>query len=124
VDARDGLPGQSTAGDVQGVNHLKNIATLARSVPQVRMWIPTREAVTVRAVQKDLGGFPDNLTVRVSAPMIDGRPPKGFPPTSVVYTEGAPEGSFACPSREQANCCADCRQCWDPVEAVIAYRRH
>ena len=37
--------------DVQGVPHLRNIITLARHVPDVRMWLPTREYEVVRGVR-------------------------------------------------------------------------
>jgi ubiquinone biosynthesis O-methyltransferase len=37
------------SGDLQGVHHFKNIIALARHVPDVRMWLPTREYAVVRA---------------------------------------------------------------------------
>jgi hypothetical protein len=36
------------SGDLQGVNHLRNIATVARHTPETRHWLSTREAGAVR----------------------------------------------------------------------------
>lgn len=109
------------SGDLQGVNHLKNLCIVARNVPDVQFWLPTREIETCRAVLRELLAFPDNLRVRVSASMIDGKPPK-WPYTSVVTTEEHP-GAFGCLSREQGGSCGDCRACWSQ-EPMIAYRKH
>jgi hypothetical protein len=107
------------SGDLQGENHLRNIVTIAQAVPDVQMWLPTREAELVRRV----GQFPPNLTVRLSAHQIDGKPPD-WPTSSVVATRSAPAGSYACPSRAQGNSCRDCRECWDQGQEIIAYKLH
>lgn len=106
------------SGDLQGTNHLRNICTVAAHTPDVRHWLPTREARIVRAV----GEFPENLTVRLSAQTIDGEPPP-HTTTSRVTTGDAGE-SFDCPSRKQGNVCGDCRACWDPAIKDVAYRLH
>src|SRR5215218_1299495 len=104
------------SGDLQGENHLRNIVTIAEAVPDVQMWLPTREAELVRRV----GQFPPNLPVRLSAHMIDGKPPD-WPTTSVV-SSGEKEG-YDCPSRRQGNSCGDCRACWSE-EPVVVYSLH
>jgi hypothetical protein len=63
------------SGDLQGTNHLRNIATVAAHTPDVWHWLPTREHETVRAV----GAFPPNLTVRLSGQTIDGPAPDLMP---------------------------------------------
>lgn len=103
------------SGDAQGENHFRNICTVARNTPDVTHWLPTREIETVRACKDEI---PENLTVRVSAAMIDGKPPK-WPTTSTVVTEGG-----TCPSREQNNSCGSCRDCWDKSVKKVAYKRH
>ena len=107
------------SGDLQGANHLRNIVTVAKSTPQVCHWLPTRELPTVKAVLRQIGVFPKNLTVRVSAAMVDGKPPKGFENTSSVVTEGE-----TCPSRDQGGVCGDCRDCWDRTISNVAYGKH
>src|SRR5262249_40071771 len=59
------------SGDLQGANHLRNICTIAEHTPEVRIWLPTREIETVRAVLAERV-FPENLIVRISNNMVDG----------------------------------------------------
>lgn len=105
------------SGDLQGENHLRNIVTIAENVPDVSMWLPTRETEYVRAVER----FPENLTVRVSSNTIDGSPPQ-FPHTSVVSRDGA--DGYACPSLHQGNSCGSCRACWDQDVKNVVYSLH
>ena len=53
---------ENDSGDLQGENYLRNIVRIAQEVPDVSMWLPTREAAVMRAV----GEFPPNLTMRSS----------------------------------------------------------
>jgi hypothetical protein len=73
-------------GDLQGVNHLKNIVRIAVELPDVRFWTPTRDKDTVQAV----GPLPENLVVLVSATRVNGPPPRGWPQTSVVLPTWRP----------------------------------
>jgi hypothetical protein len=108
------------SGDLQGENHLRNICTIAAHCPDIRFWLPTREAAAVRAV----GSWPPNLTVRVSAPLVDGPPPRGFANTSTVASR-APQGhSFVCPAPDQGGHCGTCRACWSKEVPTVAYRLH
>jgi hypothetical protein len=102
-----------SSGDLQGENHLRNIVRVAEETPQVRHWLPTREAGVVRAVES----FPENLVVRVSAEKVNGKPPK-WPHTSTVVTEGE-----TCPASRSGNC-GSCRACWDAEVRNVAYRKH
>ena len=106
------------SGDVQGEHHFHNIVTVAAHTPEVRHWLPTREIETVRAVLRRVA-LPWNLLVRVSAHQVDGRPPRGFPHTSTVVTEGA-----TCPAPKQRGACGECRACWEPSVPNVAYRLH
>lgn len=108
------------SGDLQGVRHLQNIITLARHVPEVQMWLPTREYQTVRACRTDV---PENLTIRVSTHDVDAEPPSWWPTTStVIRTQEAGDG--VCPAKDQDNECQECRACWDRSVANVAYRLH
>jgi hypothetical protein len=115
------------SGDIAGGNHLKNIITVARHVPDVQIWCPTREIETLRSVHRELMSqaiaIPDNLTIRVSAHLVDGDPPSWWPTTSTV-TSAQEAGEGICPAREQENRCDECRACWDADVANVAYRLH
>jgi Gene product 88 len=106
------------SGDLPGENHLRNICTVARHTPGVLHWLPTREAETVRAVRQE-GPFPENLVVRVSGARIDGQPPKSFPQTSTVVSQGV-----TCPAPDQGGHSGEGRDCWDPEVATVSYRLH
>ncbi len=71
------------SGDLQGINHLKNICTIAANVRDVLFWLPTREYEVVKACKDEV---PENLVVRLSAHQVDGRPPR-WPTTSTVVTD-------------------------------------
>jgi hypothetical protein len=106
------------SGDLQNLQHLMNIVQIAHNLPSVQFWLPTREVGIVRKYMAAFGSFPSNLRVRVSAALVNGSPPKGFPFTSTVVTHG-----FTCPSFLTQNKCGSCRACWDTVPN-IAYKEH
>ena len=61
----------------------------------------------------------DNLTIRLSSPMVDQGPIKSWPNTSTVVTTKA-----TCPAPEQGGQCLDCRRCWNPKIKNISYGQH
>lgn len=107
------------AGDLQSVEHLENIAAVARALPKVKFWLPTREKKFVRAFIANGDTIPPNLTVRVSGTMIDGAPPNGFANTSTVVRQG-----YNCPAPKQDNQCKACRRCWDKRVKNVSYKYH
>ena len=112
------------SGDIQGANHLHAIVLIARELPSVRFWIPTREYRTLRAYLDAGNVIPDNLAIRVSAPMVGSRSiADKFPLVSFV---GLPEGDSAwdCPSYKTNNECGECRACWDTTRREVNYRLH
>ena len=112
------------AGDVQGVWHLEKIAEVARRLPHIKFWLPTREYSFVREWMA-LGRKPDNLIIRLSALMMDGSPPVSLAKRLGLTTSGAKtDGSFTCPSSKQDNSCKDCRACWDDTVENIDYKKH
>lgn len=116
------------SGDIQTIEHLSKIVEVCKRTPTTRHWLPTREIKLVRAFLKS-GAFPDNLTVRISATMIDGDAPKvasdwnRFVPTSTVHKHAQPIG-HKCPAPAQGNKCADCRACWDRSIDNVSYGAH
>ena len=102
------------AGDVQDLDHLKKIYSVCRLTPEVKHWMPTREAW----IKNHLDSKPANLVIRFSPPMI-GQRNDSWPNSSMVVETGA-----TCPAPKQNNSCGDCRQCWDPLVKVVSYGKH
>ncbi|MAH46513.1 hypothetical protein CMI37_11815 [Candidatus Pacearchaeota archaeon] len=113
------------SGDVQSVKHLKKIVAIANNLPEIKFWLPTREYKFVSDYLAVNDSFPANLTVRLSAFMVDGPPPKAFAERLGLTTSGVVEDdSFTCPSERQGNSCGDCRACWDGSVPNVGYHKH
>jgi hypothetical protein len=107
------------SGDIQNLQHLLDIVAIAEALPSVKFWIPTREIGLIKKYVANFGAFPGNLCVRVSAAMIDGKPPAGFENTSTVASSGG-----TCPAPHQGSKCLECRACWDKTVSNVAYDIH
>jgi len=107
------------SGDFQSLNHLKNIFTLCRSVRDVLFWGPTREPGLLKLIKPE--DVPDNLTIRLSGNLLNGKPPKGWPWTSTVVSEDG-----TCPTSQEGGSCADfgCFACWSRDVANVEYELH
>ena len=105
------------SGDVQSLRHLAKIFKVCRLTPEIKHWIPTREAW----IKKYLDRAPGNLCIRFSGQMVDASPIKSWPNTSTVTTN--PELA-TCPAPKQGNKCLDCRACWNKQVKNIAYAAH
>ena len=103
------------SGDVQDKEHLFKIFAVCKLTPNVKHWMPTREAW----VKTFLKLKPSNLVIRFSAPMVDMPAPDTWPNTSTVVTSGP-----TCPAPLQDNECKDCRSCWDPAIKNVSYGKH
>ena len=111
------------SGDVQDVEHLLKIFEVCRLSPDVKHWMPTREAWT----KKYLSQCPENLVIRFSMPMVDQAPSKSWPQVSTVITQDQPwfgATSKMCPAPQQDNSCKDCRACWSKDIQNISYWAH
>ena len=115
------------SGDLQDATHLLAIVTIARACPEWRFWLPTREYALARRLIKS-GDLPDNLVVRVSDAMVNGKPPKFATHSSGVYSAKRPYAGTAdkptCPAYKQGGVCGDCRLCWNPDVARVIYPLH
>jgi hypothetical protein len=96
-------------------NTLAKIFKVASLTPDVKHWMPTREAW----VKPYLQYAPDNLVIRFSMPMVDQPAAESWPHTSTVVTSGR-----TCPAPDQDNACGDCRACWDSNVKNVAYGQH
>ena len=111
------------AGDIQNMSHLKRIIKVCEQTPAVKHWIPTKEKAIVKRFLKAGGIVPNNLVIRVSGAMVDGKPPVGFPFTSTVYKTGDAIGHL-CPAPTQGGRCDSCRACWSQDVANVSYHQH
>lgn len=128
------------SGDLQGTWHLSAIAEVCRRTPDVRHWLPTREYAFV-AEYLTRHEIPENLTIRLSAHMIDQEPVLGeleralvgLPVSTVStvsrYTSGVAivegKGSVECRAVEaRDNKCGPCRACWDSRVSAVNYPAH
>ena len=105
------------SGDIQSLEHLQRIFQVCELTPEVKHWLPTREAGILSTI--DAQSVPDNLIIRLSATKVDGPAPKSWPWTSTVVTAEA-----SCPAPKQDNQCKDCRQCWDKEVQNVSYGKH
>ena len=96
---------------------------VCQATPTIKHWLPTREVKVISDYLKIYKEFPDNLMVRVSAPMVDGPPLKSFDYTSTVHHKKNAIG-HDCPSRFQDNKCMDCRACWSKEVKNVSYHKH
>lgn len=112
------------SGDIQDSNHLDKIVQIARNLPHIQFWLPTREYGIVSAWLKSNGQFPQNLTVRLSALKIEGQPPVTIAKRFGLTTSGVSKEGFTCPSSAQGNKCLTCRACWDKNVANVNYKQH
>ena len=112
------------SGDIQSLEHLRKIVLVCEQTPDVQHWIPTREYKIVKMYLDIHGKFPANLTVRLSAHMVDEKAPDiANLPTSTVNKDKPTIGA-QCESYKQENQCLDCRLCWDKSNANISYKYH
>ncbi len=108
------------SGDLQSVDHLKNIIQIAMATRNVLHWLPTREQAMVKHCRELI---PGNLTVRISGTMVNGDPPSWWPQTSTVVSN---EEDATCPSSIHGGNCGehDCDACWDPDVGNVKYLKH
>ena len=104
------------SGDLQSVQHLKNIFEVCNRPPGTQHWLPTRE---VKFLPLNFDAIPKNLIIRLSGHKIDKAAASFWPWTSTVVTAGR-----TCPAPDQNNECKDCRACWSRDTANVAYGKH
>ena len=110
------------SGDIQGEDMLNDINTVAWASPTIRFWLPTKEYKLIKNYDKEVA---PNLTIRVSAPMID-KSFDGYTHVSTVYQKdkiGISKG-YVCPAPKQDNKCGSCRACWSSKVSEVSYIAH
>ena len=82
------------SGDIQNIGHLENIVQVAKRLPSVSFWLPTREYSIVGEYLTKVGEFPKNLCVRLSAFMVDGEHQKSIAERYGLTTSGVSKEGF------------------------------
>jgi hypothetical protein len=116
------------SGDIQSIDHLAHIFQIAERLPHIQFWLPTKEIGYVDSLLKMTDGMmPANLTIRISAAMVDQcNPPLSLGlPVSTVHTEGKlnPQATL-CEAYTRGGKCGDCRACWNPSVRWVSYPKH
>ena len=111
------------SGDIQSEEHLAKICDVAAQTPELSHWLPTREIGILTRYTEAGGIVPANLTIRVSATMVDGKATRTWATTSTVHDKAAPIGHL-CPAQTQGNKCGECRACWSRDVANVSYHVH
>lgn len=105
------------SGDIQNLEHLKKIFAVAKQTPNIKHWLPTREAWVLKHQDK----APENLVIRFSMPMVNQKAAGKWHNTSTVVTKAE---DSTCPAPMQDNECKSCRKCWSKQTKNVAYLAH
>ena len=113
-------------GDIQSIEHFRNICTICEFTKDVKHWLPTREYAIIDSIDFDV---PKNLCIRVSAHLVDKDAPERFANTSSVITKlniKETKKNSICPvsKNEGQKSCGSCRKCWDNSVPNVCYIKH
>jgi hypothetical protein len=113
------------SGDLQSVAHLLAIVAIANRLPHVSFWLPTKEKGFLSEFKREGHSVPDNLTIRLSAAMVDSdKVNKELTGTVSLVQDKAELSGFHCKAPEQNGKCESCRACWDKTVSTIVYFKH
>ena len=107
------------SGDLQGVQHLKNIFEVCKLTPDTQHWLPTQER---QYLPLQGSSVPKNLIIRLSNAKNDTKPGNAWTHWSTVVTKA--RAGHVCPAPEQGNNCGSCRACWNKDVKDIQYKIH
>jgi len=111
------------SGDVTSIAHFRAIVAIAQQNHGVTFWLPTKEMDIVKAYMAEGGIIPNNLVIRISAPMIGQTKPQALPLRASAVNSTDPMACH-CPAPSQGGHCLTCRACWDPSVAIVSYHKH
>jgi hypothetical protein len=114
------------SGDMYDVRLARKILLVMRRTPWCQHWLPTRmhKFAKFETVIRDMNAL-DNVVVRLSSDSITGETVRGvYTSTIVPHAEDAPANATVCEAYTREGKCGDCRACWSPEVAVIAYPQH
>jgi hypothetical protein len=120
------------SGDLFSEAYISQWVRVAKNLPEVDFWFPTREWVRESQVHalRQLGALP-NVALRPSAVAFNAPAPiiAGFAYGTSVYSDldlAKEHGHAICPAVEYAGSCreAKCRKCWTDKNLTICYPYH
>lgn len=112
------------SGDLQSVEHLEKIVEIAKNLPNIKFWLPTREYSFVAAYLLKHSFFPENLIVRLSALKINGSVPYAIAKRFNLTISLVSDKDNNCAAFSQDGQCLDCRNCWDKNVETVIYKKH
>ena len=113
------------SGDLQSTGHLKAIVQIAYALPNVKFWLPTKEKGMLSSLRRAGISIPDNLTIRLSAAMVDSDKVSRELTGNVSLVQDKVElQGFHCKAPSQNGKCEDCRACRNKNIPVIVYFKH
>jgi hypothetical protein len=117
------------SGDLQSVKHLLDIVQIARNLPEIQFWCPTKEVKLLKLLKNI--AVPSNIVFRVSAFKVNQVYNIGMPSSAVsthktwVNKRAIPvPGSVLCKAYDQEGECGSCRMCWDASVPCVSYPAH
>ena len=117
------MEGRYDSGDLQSTAHLMAIIDIAEALPDVTFWLPTKEKGMLAKVNRQRA-MPDNLTIRLSMPMLDMAPAGKWPTMSTVMTKAGKIDGVVCKAPDNGGKCGTCRACWDKTVLNVTYLKH
>jgi hypothetical protein len=114
----------AVTGDIQSLGELLKICAVCRLTPHIKHWLPTHEVGIIGAFKRAGFEFPENLTVRLSADMLEDVPSEALMTSLGVLGGGVSKTNYNCPSSKQDNMCQKCRLCWNKDVKVVVYKQH
>lgn len=112
------------SGDIQSIEHLKNIAEVCVRTPDTLHWLPTREYAIVKSYIEKGNLVPKNLVLRLSATKLSGKPPIELAKQLKLVVSSVAKEGYNCKAPEQKGKCGDCRMCWDKKVFDVCYKQH
>ena len=112
------------SGDFQSVEHILLWVRIARMLPWVNFWAPSKEYAFIRKAMKQVSDWPENLMIRLSAPMLGADGAKAWKRDGIPYSTVNHGKGHECPAPTQDNECGNCRACWDRSVPVVDYHKH
>ena len=120
------------SGDLASYQMLLDLVEIARRSPKVRWWMPTKEYKWVSKYQREIGEFPANFIVRVTAPMRNTRiRDDKYRNNCTVFDakkfelekgKNTDQSIAFCPSYQQGNKCLSCDSCYDVDVKTVVYK--
>lgn len=129
------------SGDIQDLEHLFKIIEVVQATPETKHWLPTSEWNIIRQYwelmnRRNLSKMFPNLSIRLSATMIDGVSPRNLAKLMGVQVSCVSNHAWDCPAQNntyvemngrkliRAGSCGTCRRCWNSEIMEIAYPLH